>query len=362
MCFVLCVFPLLRPLNKYTTTVAGDQIASAKAVIRACQLAGETEEAIQLVKETLVNGIACETAHYNVALKAHAEREEWVEAVDLLREINAATATAGLGPVSASGAEIEADLSWKPDATSYNTVIAACTRAGQEEMAVELLREMSELGISGDSSGYTTAILACSENGRWKLASTLLGEMRRARHKPDKKCYTAALTACWNAQQWDNAATLWTSMLSDGVEADTVLYSMLISALGSAGKWEEAVNILERMRDVAGNTPRPSLACYNSAITACATAREPEVARDLLRRMKMDGTPRPDAISYSIAIRAQASRGRWQQAVELIKEMGSDGLIPDKIAYRLTISACRNADQEELANTIASAARRAAGR
>jgi pentatricopeptide repeat protein len=72
-----------------------------------------------------------------------------------------------------------------PEANCYTAVIDACSRGGQWQIAVELLRAMPQQGIKADVKCYSAAIDACSDSGQWQQAVDLLREMQQQLLVPD---------------------------------------------------------------------------------------------------------------------------------------------------------------------------------
>ena len=63
-----------------------------------------------------------------------------------------------------------------------------------------LLKEMGGLGVRRDTISYHTALSACEKAGQWDVALDILGQMGET--PKDKITYSAAISACKRGEQW----------------------------------------------------------------------------------------------------------------------------------------------------------------
>lgn len=158
-------------------------------------------------------------------------------------------------------------------------------------------------------------------------------------------------------------------------------YTSAISSCARCSQFEDAIEILDRIREKAGNSTlerrvSPNRWVYNAAISACVppsqnwlgnyTARF-NTAVQILRRMEEDAScghdTAPDTVSYNTVLAAvsglahDVSKSRIAVAYEstdnypqldekiieqLIDEMSQKGLKKDHVTYRNAIVACRS--------------------
>lgn len=69
------------------------------------------------------------------------------------------------------------DRGAKPDLVAYTAVMDCCGKAGQWEMALNLMQEMRDEGLKPDRMTYNTAIDACAKGGQWQRALDILAGM-----------------------------------------------------------------------------------------------------------------------------------------------------------------------------------------
>ena len=61
---------------------------------------------------------------------------------------------------------------------SYSAAMRACERAGQLDIALELLSEMKVSGVAPNQYSYHACVAACNRAGDWVRALELLDEMK----------------------------------------------------------------------------------------------------------------------------------------------------------------------------------------
>lgn len=201
-----------------------------------------------------------------------------------------------------------------PTRVTYNTAISACGRGGEGDRAVRLLREMRLDGLVPNAISYNSAIAACAVNGQWRRALSLLAEMeaggtgggegedgRAAGPSPDGYSFSSAIAACGRGGQWPLAVGLLSAMRRKGIAPGVVAFNAAISACGDAGQWERAVGLLRDMEAEAeerqdggggggGGFAGPDRVSFNAAINACSNAGEWQQAVSLLEEMRRNAT------------------------------------------------------------------------
>ena len=192
----------------------------------------------------------------------------------------------------------------------YNTAIAACGRSGQAKRAVGLLTEMREAGLVPDAISFNSAIAGYARTGRWKKALSLLREMESSqgaggkeadgaatiRISPDEFSYSSAIVACAKSGKWSLAVGLLDTMRWKGIPQSTVAYNAAIKACGEAGQWERALELLREMQAV-----------QTGGLTQTAQADGSAPPAERLAAMAAT-VPFPDTVSYNAAIKRAATR------------------------------------------------------
>lgn len=393
---------------------------------------GRWREALDILRKMRVAGFNPNTAVYNAAIHACGVGGRWEVTLRLLGEMRGC---ADLLPVSAlkSGQEQEGrdeycgaagnifdnfDVSSKavkkqqekaaaavggsggngveenraePDIQTFNTVMSACGRAGEWQLALDVMQAIREWGLLPNRVTYNTAISACGKGGQPDAALGLLEDMRQTESGPDAFSYNSAISACASTGRWENALTLLGEMKSAHcVTPDKFSFSSAIAACGKGGQWKLALGVLEAMKRAG---IRPGRVAFNAAIEACAGSGQWKKAIYLLREMEEEaatmaaaamtearqngGKPAatavdaasdvaPDVVSYNSALKACVDAGEWRLAVSLLEEMQRGGRelagragnsnramgkprlrspvpAPNVVSYSMTIAACGRA-------------------
>merc|ERR1712232_1120983 len=130
---------------------------------------------------------------------------------------------------------------------TYSAAISACEKGRQWELALKLLGEMQEAGVTPNVITYSSAISACEKGRQWELALKLLGEMQEAGLTPNVITYNAAISACEKGCQWELALKLLGEMKEAGVTPNSLTLCALMQAFVSASHFEEGFKLLAQI-------------------------------------------------------------------------------------------------------------------
>ncbi|CAM9465088.1 unnamed protein product, partial [Choristocarpus tenellus] len=236
-------------------------------------------------------------------LKAMANRREWREVTSLLAEAH----TSGI-PLTV---------------ICCNAAMGVFARSGCWSQALELLSNMQDKGTEGaplpipDVITYNTAISACGRGRKYQLALNLLRQMEEEGISPDRFSFSAAISACKSSAQWQTALTLLDTMQRKGLGRELHSLNAAVAACAVACQWEPALSILQEMEKKG---PRPDVFTFSSAIDACGRGGQPDKAVALLRVMSRSRIA-PNIVCYNATIGALARYGRWQEARALLREI-----------------------------------------
>jgi pentatricopeptide repeat protein len=178
------------------------------AAMEAC----EWPQALKLLEEMEVKGIATPAVAYSVTIKKCGNGGQWRRALDLIESMRRKTM-----PVNVY---------------IYNAAIAAISKAAKQ------------CAKSNDGNGE-----------HWIQVVNLLAKMRRGgpEIQPNKVAYTAAISSCGRVGQVDHAMRLFRQMQEQGLAADVVAYNALFTALRIGKKsnaafklWDEMLGLLAK--------------------------------------------------------------------------------------------------------------------
>ena len=272
----------------------------------------------------------------------------------------------------------------------------SCETSAQWEVALLLLREMSETGVQANSVSYNSCLAALAGAGEWERASALLEEMPSAsggRVRPDLKSHTSVVTACVKAGAWVAALDVVRTMWAEGIPPDAKVFLTVFEALDDAGRGgDEALSLVrettqggtttsaavaaggggggggaggglaptppERFvgsvsaQDAAatvalmggdlhstggggeGGVPlAPPEAFFRGVIQALVQRNDAVRAAALVREMAGTEGCSPAPADFNRVINACGGAGRWEESVALLREMGPAGASPNALSY-----------------------------
>jgi len=257
------------------------------SAIAAASKGGAWREAIKLLLRMRRVGVAPNTATCNAAIDACAKSAEWQAAIGLLRRMllhdRFASAAA---KKSAAGATVH----WPAaDAISFNSVLAACDRAGEWRTALAVREQMDAARISANEVTDNTLLSALARAGQWQPALALLQAIQRqhARTRDLAVPICTAAAACETAGQWRAALRLVQPILSKPSRRTDTSFDEL-------RKIDPSLAPQAAARRTPSKPLRPQmLPALAAAIRACARAGELPAAMWLLTQVRHASAPDP---------------------------------------------------------------------
>lgn len=306
---------------------------SYQAVVGACARGLQWRHVMELVNEMRRLRVRLDPDSYSSAIRACEVLGRWEVALAFLQEMWKAP-----------------DICVVPNLQTYDSTIMVCSRNACWKQALELLREMPEVGLRCSTASYNGTIHACQKSDHWERAVELILEMWEVPDLgllPDIQSYNDVLDVCGRKAQWTTALFLLRQMSEKCVIEDANSYAHVVSACSMAQQWESAVELLSEMQSPEVDLV-PSISTYNAVLQSCAVVGQWEVAWHFFQEM-----PQKDVDSYNAALVAcsKAESGKlWQVVVELLKErqrmFGRTSTFDkgsERVAYCAAIKACRTA-------------------
>jgi pentatricopeptide repeat protein len=211
----------------------------------------------------------------------------------------------------------------KPDLTSFGTLIAAWGRTKSEygaAKAQKVFNNMVALYKAGDKDlqptkiQYTALLDAWAKAGQPEMAENILRKFERAAVKLHISCYNAVMNgwaksrspdAARRAQAlFDEAWQIYEAGDRNDMKPNAITYAILISAWGRSNSKDKAAeaqavfnDMLARYR-LGDNDLRPRVVEYNALAGAWAKSGRPEQAELILRKMESESGIKPNSITY----------------------------------------------------------------
>jgi pentatricopeptide repeat domain-containing protein 1 len=213
---------------------------------------------------------------------------------------------------------------------AINSLIGACGRCGRPDVAMMVLNDVDDRGVSLDARSYRNAIVACNQGQHrtrrvvdpetsiegggfewWECALSLIRRMKERGLRPDVQSYSACISACEAAGQWQAALSLLQSLLDEeednqGSEQSPLnlhCFNAAISACAKGGAWVEALELYERMKTRRDVRVRPTAVTLGSLIDGLDRAGQ----KDLAKRIHVEGVRKKVLIPWR---KTRASDGR----------------------------------------------------
>uniref|UniRef100_A0A7S1KEG5 Pentacotripeptide-repeat region of PRORP domain-containing protein n=1 Tax=Vitrella brassicaformis TaxID=1169539 RepID=A0A7S1KEG5_9ALVE len=164
-----------------------------------------------------------------------------------------------------------------------NALLDACDKAGEWERAVDILTQLKETpfpSLRPDHRSFNSVISACSKNGQMDLAFSFTLEMQTYGFRPNEVTYHALVfaaddrlrppddaTADVSAEELDNFLGDVYDSTSDA--PDPVAYGAAIASCRRRGDWKQAFSILREMK---GHGLTPTSFCYTATLQTLIAA------------------------------------------------------------------------------------------
>uniref|UniRef100_A0ACD5ZTA6 Uncharacterized protein n=1 Tax=Avena sativa TaxID=4498 RepID=A0ACD5ZTA6_AVESA len=224
--------------------------------------------------------------------------------------------------------------------TGFNALIAAYSKEGFIEEALELYRIMKEIGLAPLSSTLNYLIMGLCNQRRLDDAQLLLEHMVTKGYCVGTS-FTVYMDSCFRSGNVEGALKCWDDMVKVGVQPDFIAFSAYISGLCRLDHVNEAYRAFVEM------TRRglvPNNITYNSLISAFCRVGYVADALNLEQKMRQSGLV-PDVFTSNILIDGFCRQGRLDIVNSRFLDMRSSGLTPDVVTYNTIINAyCRAQD------------------
>lgn len=338
------------------------------AAMRACAKAGESEQALALLRDMRTRGgVRPDEKCHRWALFACCQDAQWRRAYAMLLE----------GPAPPS-----CDAPWT--LPCYTTTMRALVRVGQTEEVLALWDLLLVRGLAPDAGTGDIALSVAGKQKKWELVKAIFDELQGRGVEPYEAGIGVVIEGLCQQGQLKEALAFLRQVSAPNV----IMFTSVLSGMGRAGELAGALALLEEMETKAGVTPdHVALTCL---VDACLKAGDVENAGRLASRLEANALAQVDcpgqaegmqedersfgvrvrtmleqgywedawrtikdaetveghvpvpAMSYSVLLNAAAKEGRWRDALEMLLHMREKrGLEPSTVDLSSAINACR---------------------
>lgn len=342
----------IRLLNEYrTVTGKAPDVVAYTAAVTGCEYAGEWKEAFRLLENMRRNGI--EPNEFTMAAVIGACGTACAKNIGSSDDDDQITVLASSGMPQAQRAALKLlnvmkkdDTVVNPNIIVYNSAIRTCAEACDLKRAVALLNEIREEPKDGEKKGiklqptvvtYGTMMTACERVGNVDVASKVFKLMKEDGIKPNEIIYGAAISCCRKANEPERALLLLRKMIREGLSPNVATFNTVIMSQAENGRKASTRGCLDRSMLVY--KIMTSKMKYDSEVSSSSSS-SPSVSESKQSSIHPLTVmlPRPNRQTYNLLIRQFASNERPIEAEILLDRMRNDGYSPDVDLYTATVA------------------------
>jgi pentatricopeptide repeat domain-containing protein 1 len=238
----------------------------------------------------------------------------------------------------------------------WGAVLQVCAATGKDEQAFEILRSMSEKGVTLNvkhCTNYLNALITANKVG---TATNFLYHMAKLRSgssarnafdnivvaAPDMIAIHTVLKACSASTSYSKVLELFKRVQGGDFGLDIVpdqrCYQLLLSACRDPAEAKELIRQMQLSRRYRVGAVPPGHIAYTLAIAVCRKAKDVDSARFFLGSARNNGIA-PDLYMYSAAVWAAAGAGDISSALDFLADMEKNGIPPNIVSYNGIIAA-----------------------
>ncbi|XP_057826060.1 pentatricopeptide repeat-containing protein At4g39530 [Cryptomeria japonica] len=244
---------------------------------------------------------------------------------------------------------------------SFNVMIAAYIRYGNDKEASSVFGQMQGLGIRPDEYTFSSLVSICSYLGSLGLGMGIhediirrgfqsnvfvgnslidmyvkCGQMDRARKVFDKMPERDVVS--WNVMtagyaqngKFDEALKLIEQMQAVGVKPDSVTWSVLIVGYTEHGNVDEALELFHKV-------PKRNAISWTAIIAGCTRQGKVNDARELFEEM-----PEKNVVAWTAMISGYAQNGCYVESLNVFQQMQLKDAEPNSVTFASVLPACAN--------------------
>ena len=229
-------------------------------------------------------------ASYNIMINALANAGRFDEAIDLFYIVK--------------------KLGMKLDKYTYTAMVK--TVSGDD--AEELLYDMREQGVVADAVMYNTLIKSLCDQRNFAVALKIVNQMDEMGVSPNSRTYGLLMKGLIETNKPSAALTLFETACTEPrtvpLTENVYLYTTAITAAAALRDHDRALELLSRMTSLG---LKPSLKTLTALMGACLSSGKTDLAVDVYRRIS-----NPDGYAMMQGIRALSENGDGEEALALV--------------------------------------------
>ena len=280
-----------------------------------------------------------------------ASRSSWLWSVRCLAEASGKALRASSVTLNSALACLGSSLRWHgscclllatlhrgmvPDDIGLNTVVTACEKTANWELAAEMPFLQRSLSVQPDIIGRNAAMSSCANAGQWRLASVLMSSSEDMGIGVSQVSIAAMATAGERSNQWRLPLHL---IDSNPSLTGPILFGAALDALETSGKWTEALELYQELyielpsrSRSAERKPWLDPMTVSATVSACSRAEEWKHTMMLLNHVRNSSKSGQglSTAAWNACIRASAGHVSLES---LLGWMQRTHFKPDMLSY-----------------------------
>lgn len=220
---------------------------------------------------------------------------------------------------------------------TYCLLVSNFVRSGQTELALDAYSEMVRNGFKPGKDTMQAIISASTKEGKWNVALSVFQDMLKGRLEPNLIACNALINSLGKAGEVKLAFEVYNIARSLGHSPDSYTWNALLGALCKAGRHGDTLHLFEGIKRDQGSLV--NLHLYNTALMSCSKLGSWDRALQLLWQMEASGLSVPTA-SYNLVISACESARKPDVALQVYDHMVHRKCHPDTFTHLSLLRCC----------------------
>jgi len=337
----LAFFNLRAPPGKSKSWVDDD---CQQLPIKEALPSAEESSASTPVMQTGSGRKASSRSHHLSHLQGSARTLETI--MELTKNKNAAEALALYAEFrSSEGNQIQDSLrlARRAGLDFYSALVQGAVRAGQPEMVLRLLDDMTGAHIERTLSFYESVMKVLAGKKHYREALAVYKRLSSEGFKASPVTLSCLINFAAELGELDSAINFFVQL--DATSKPSIrAYMVVLRVYSKQQDWTKSLEIVRGMQ--ARTVPVDSL-ILNTVLATGVAAGKTEAAEELLQEMATDKPQVPDVISYNTVLKGYAHSKIADKALKTLELMLARGVRPNGITFNTVMDAAVRGSQTE---------------
>lgn len=211
-------------------------------------------------------------------------------------------------------------------------------RAGRGDGVLRFIRQVPIIGESMPATLFSSVVRACAAKRLFKEAVSVYDAIKKAGLEIDDRALWSTLVFCSVEVGDDQKCFEIFEKFKKLTVPSSKDYANMIRLAAMRNNWKQGLALL---REMEKNGQEVDNVVYNTALAACVSAQQMDVAEGLLLEMeKRDGVA--DCITYNTLMKGYTRSGKLDKCFEIQHKMRSNGVEASQVTFGILLDACIN--------------------